>query len=96
MEMAWIKEMMIEKVSSEREDVRWKDNKAHKKLLNEILSHLSRLETITKLQAEVEKDRKPSWSGWMLNSTSTYDTSITWTSHQSMTTGIQHISEILA
>jgi hypothetical protein len=40
------------------EDVRLEENKEHKKLLNEILSHLSSLETITKLLTEVEKDHK--------------------------------------
>jgi hypothetical protein len=57
-EMAWKTKMMIGKVSSEREDARLENNKEHKKLLNEILSRLSSLETITKLLTEVEKDQK--------------------------------------
>jgi hypothetical protein len=57
-EMAWITKMMINKVSLEMEDARLEDNKEHKKLLNEILSRLSNLETITKLLAEIEKDQK--------------------------------------
>jgi hypothetical protein len=58
LEMAWLTKMMIGKVSSEMEDARLEDNKEHKKLLNEILSRLSSLETITKLLVEVEKDQK--------------------------------------
>jgi hypothetical protein len=57
-EMAWKTKMMIGKVSSERENVRLENNKEHTKLLNEILSHLSSLETITKLLTKVEKDQK--------------------------------------
>jgi hypothetical protein len=58
MEMAWLTKMMIDKVSSKREDARLEDKKEHKKLLNEILSHLSSLKTITKLLAQVKKDQK--------------------------------------
>jgi hypothetical protein len=58
MDMAWLTNMMIDKLSSEMEDSRVEDNKEHKKLLNEILSHLNSLETITKLLTEVEKDQK--------------------------------------
>jgi hypothetical protein len=57
-EMAWKTKMLIGKVSSEREDARRENNKEHTKLLNEILSRLSSLETITKLLTEVEKDQK--------------------------------------
>jgi hypothetical protein len=57
-EMAWLTKMMIDKVSSEMEEARWEDNTDHKKMLDEILSHLSSLETITKLLVEVEKDQK--------------------------------------
>jgi hypothetical protein len=42
----------------QREDDRLENNKEHTKLLNEILSRLSNLETITKLLTEVEKDQK--------------------------------------
>jgi hypothetical protein len=58
MEMAWLTKMMIGKVSSETEDARREDNKELKKMLEEILSHLNSLETITKLLVEVEKDQK--------------------------------------
>jgi hypothetical protein len=61
MDTEWLTNMMIDKLSSEMEDSRVEDNKEHKKhkkLLNEILSHLSSLETITKLLTEVEKDQK--------------------------------------
>jgi hypothetical protein len=61
MDMEWLTNMMIDKLSSEMEDSRVEDNKEqkkHKKLLNEILSHLSSIETITKLLTEVEKDQK--------------------------------------
>jgi hypothetical protein len=58
MEMAWLTKMMIDKVSSEMEEARQEDNKEHKKMLDEILSRLSSLETITKLLVEVEKDQK--------------------------------------
>jgi hypothetical protein len=57
-EMAWLTKMMINKVSSKMEDVRQEDNKENKKMLDEILSRLSSLETITKLLVEVEKDQK--------------------------------------
>jgi hypothetical protein len=40
------------------EEARREDNTDHKKMLDEILSHLSSLETITKLLVEVEKDQK--------------------------------------
>jgi hypothetical protein len=63
MEMVWKTKMMIGKVSLEREDARLEDNKEHTKLLNEILSHLSGLETITKLLNEVEKDQKAKMEG---------------------------------
>jgi hypothetical protein len=56
MEMAWLTKMMIGKVSSEIEEARQEDNTDHKKMLDKILSHLSNLETITKLLVEVEKD----------------------------------------
>jgi hypothetical protein len=56
--MAWLTKMMIDKVSSEMEDARWEDNKEHKKMLDEILSRLSSLETINKLLIEVDKDQK--------------------------------------
>jgi hypothetical protein len=55
-EMTWKTKMLIGKVSSEREDARWENNKQHTKLLNKVLRHLSSLETITKLLTEVEKD----------------------------------------
>jgi hypothetical protein len=58
MEMAWKTKMLIGKVSSEREDARWENNKEHMKLLNEILRHLNNLETITKLLTKVKKDQK--------------------------------------
>lgn len=58
MEMAWLTKMMIGKVSSEMEETRQEDNSDHKKMLDEILSRLSSIETITKLLVEVEKDRK--------------------------------------
>jgi len=57
-EMAWLTKMMIGKVSLEMEDARREDNKELKKMLEEILSRLSSLETITKLLVEVEKDQK--------------------------------------
>jgi hypothetical protein len=57
-EMAWQTKMMIGKVILKMEDARLEDNKEHKKMLNEILSRLNSLETITKLLAEVEKDQK--------------------------------------
>jgi hypothetical protein len=40
------------------EEARQEENKEHKKMLDEILSRLSSLETITKLLVEVEKDQK--------------------------------------
>jgi hypothetical protein len=58
MEMAWLTKMMIDKVSSEMEDARQEGHKENKKMLDEILSRLSSLETITKLLVEVEKDQK--------------------------------------
>jgi hypothetical protein len=58
MEMAWITNMMIDKVSLEMEEAIREDNSDHKKMLDEILSRLSILETITKLLVEVEKDQK--------------------------------------
>jgi hypothetical protein len=58
MEMAWLTKMMIDKVSSEMEEARREDNTDHKKMLDEIPSRLSSLETITKLLVEVEKDQK--------------------------------------
>ena len=57
-DMAWLTKMMIDKVSLEMEDTRQEENKEHKKMLEEILNHLSSLETITKLLVEVEKDQK--------------------------------------
>jgi hypothetical protein len=36
----------------------WEDNIDHNKMMDEIMSHLSSLETITKLLVEVEKDQK--------------------------------------
>jgi hypothetical protein len=57
-EMAWKTKMLIGKVSSEREDTRWENNKEHTKLLNEILRCLSSLETTTRLLTEVETDQK--------------------------------------
>jgi hypothetical protein len=95
-EMAWQTKMLIGKVSSEREDARRENNKEHTKLLNEILRCLSSLETITRLLTEVEKTSKPRLSGWLLNSTSTCATSITWTSRQPTGTERQHTSERLA
>jgi hypothetical protein len=56
--MAWLTKMMIDKVSLEMEDTRQGENKEHTKMLDEILSRLSSLETITKLLVEVEKDQK--------------------------------------
>jgi hypothetical protein len=50
--------MMIGKVNLEMEEARREDNSDHKKMLDEILSRLSILETITKLLFEVEKDKK--------------------------------------
>ena len=58
MEMAWLTKVMIDMVSLEMEEVRWEDSLDHKKMLDEILSRLSSLETITKLLVEVEKDQK--------------------------------------
>jgi hypothetical protein len=43
MEMVWLTKMMIDKVSSEMEEARWEDNSNHKKMLDEIPSHLSSL-----------------------------------------------------
>jgi hypothetical protein len=57
-EMAWITKMMIGKVISKSEEVRQEENKENKMMLDEIMRHLSRLETITKLLIEVEKDHK--------------------------------------
>jgi hypothetical protein len=57
-EMVWLTKMMIDKVSLEMEDTKEEDNKEKKKMLDEIPSHLSSLETITKLLVEVEKDQK--------------------------------------
>jgi hypothetical protein len=57
-EMVWLTKMMIDKVSSEMEDARLEVKKEHKKLLNEILSRLNSMETITRLIVEVEKDQK--------------------------------------
>jgi hypothetical protein len=57
-EMAWITKMMIGKVISESEEARKVENKENKIMLDEILRHLSSLETITKLLVEVEKDQK--------------------------------------
>jgi hypothetical protein len=56
MEMVWKTKMLIGKVSSKREDVRQESSKEHTKLLNEVLRHLSRLETIIKMLTEVKKD----------------------------------------
>jgi hypothetical protein len=50
--------MIIDKVSSKMEDAKREDNLDHKKRIDKILSHLSSLETITKLLVEVEKDNK--------------------------------------
>jgi hypothetical protein len=58
MEMAWITKMMIGKVISETKDARREDNKELKKMLEESLSHINSLETITKLLVEAEKDQK--------------------------------------
>jgi hypothetical protein len=58
MEMAWLTKMMIDKVSSEMEEAKWEDNSDHKKMLDEILSHLNSLETITKLLVEIDTDQK--------------------------------------
>jgi hypothetical protein len=49
---------MIGKVISETKDARSEDNKELKKMLEESLSHINNLETITKLLVEVEKDQK--------------------------------------
>jgi hypothetical protein len=57
MEMAWKKNMLIGKVSLEREDARRENNKEHTKLLNEIFRCLSILETITEWLIEVEMDQ---------------------------------------
>jgi hypothetical protein len=58
MEMAWKTNMLIGKVSSEREDARQENNKEQMKLLNEILRRLSSLETMTRLLIEVDTDQK--------------------------------------
>jgi hypothetical protein len=50
--------MLIGKVSLERKDASLKDNKDHKKMLKEILSHLSNLEASTKWLVEDQKDQK--------------------------------------
>jgi hypothetical protein len=42
-EMAWQTNMLIGKVSSEREDTRWENCKEHTKLLNEVLRCLNSL-----------------------------------------------------
>jgi hypothetical protein len=78
-EMVWQTNMLIGKVISEREDAKQENNKEHTKLLNQVLRHLSSLETITKLLTEVEKDQRAKMERWKLNSTSTYATPITWT-----------------
>jgi hypothetical protein len=83
-EMAWLTKMMIGKVSSEMEESRWKDNSDHNKMLDEILSRLSSLETITKLLVEVEKDHKSNMEWLAFNFTSICVMSTTWTSHQPM------------
>jgi hypothetical protein len=57
-EMVWITNMMIGKVISESEEARQENNKENKIMLDEILRHISSLETITKLLVDVEKDRK--------------------------------------
>jgi hypothetical protein len=56
--MAWLTKMMIDKVSSEMEEAKREDNTDHNKILDEISSRLSSLETITKLLVEVKKDHK--------------------------------------
>jgi hypothetical protein len=56
--MAWLTKMMIEKVISERDEVRQEDNRENKTTLDEILHRISSLETITNLLVEVEKDQK--------------------------------------
>jgi hypothetical protein len=85
-EMAWLTKMMIGKVSSEMEEARQEDNRENKTMLDEILHHLSSLETITKLLVEVEKDQKCKLERLALSSTSTYTMSITWTSRRPMDT----------
>ena len=50
--------MLIGKVSSERKAASRKDNRDHKKLLTEILSHLSNLEASVKRLAENQRSQK--------------------------------------
>jgi hypothetical protein len=57
-DMSWLTNMMIGKVSLEMEYARQEDNRENKKMMDEILCHLRSLETITKLLVEVEKDHK--------------------------------------
>jgi hypothetical protein len=64
-DMAWQTNMLIGKVSSEREDAKRENDKEHTKLLNEILRCLGSLETITKLLTKVE-NKKQSKIEWLV------------------------------
>jgi hypothetical protein len=57
-EMAWRTKMLIGKVSSERKDASWKDNRDQKKLLKGDLSRVNNLESNTKWLAKDHRDHK--------------------------------------
>jgi hypothetical protein len=57
-DMGWKTNILIKKVSLEREDSKQENSKEHMKLMKEIFRCLSSLETITKLLTEVEMDQK--------------------------------------